>query len=705
VQESGKKSFVVSGVCCSTEEALVRKKLDLLVGSERYTFNPTTCELSVPPGITDAQLLRELRSAGFGARRKQAVEPEQSFRERNAEALFTAAATLLTIAGFLIERFDAPVLFSRGVFLGAILVGGRNIFVKAFKAARNAILDMNVLMSLAVLGALFIGKWAEGAAVIVLFSLALALESYSITRTRNAIRSLMQLSPDKACRLSDDGETWVDARDLEPGETIVLRPGERIPLDGTVIDGRSSVDQSPLTGEAAPVLKEKGADVFAGSINQRGSLQVRVTRRFEDTTLSRMIHLVEESHQKRAPVQHFVDRFARLYTPAVVFIAVGIAIVPPLLVHQSFDTWFYRALVLLVIACPCALVISTPVTIVSAITRAARHGILIKGGKYIEILSRVRAVAFDKTGTLTEGRTSVADIIPLDTASPDEILLLVAAIEHHSEHHLAAAVLTEVERRKLSYTHIPVTSFEALPGYGIKATVGNVMYYVGNPRLCQLQHYNSPRLESMIGKLQKQGQTVTIIGKEQLPIGIVVIEDTTRHQSKTVIDHLKRIGIDHIVLLSGDHATSVAQIAHAVGIEEYAAGLLPAEKVEMVEQLKQIHGSVAMVGDGINDAPALAASSVGIAMGVSGTDAALENADAVLMGDTVEKLPGLFGMSRKAMTIIKQNVALALSLKLLFLILTLTGSATLWMALVADDGAALAVILNGLRMLSHKDGV
>ena len=705
MSETVKKTFVVSGVCCSTEETLVRKKIDLLVGADSYTFNPITCELSVPVTTTDAQVLKELRSAGFGARRKQEVEPEQSFWERNADAAFTAAATVLTLAGVLLEHFGASLPLYRGLFLAAILVGGWKIFVKAGKAARSAVLDMNVLMSLAVLGALFIGKWAEGASVIVLFSLALALESYSITRTRHAIRSLMQLSPDKACRMRDGKEIWVNARDVQPGETVIIRPGERIPLDGTVVDGHSSVDESPLTGEAIPVPKEVGAFVFAGSINERGALHVHVTRRFEDTTLSRMIHLVEDAQQKRAPVQHFVDRFARVYTPVVVLIAACTASVPPLFLHQPFDTWFYRALVLLVIACPCALVISTPVTIVSAITWAARHGILIKGGKHIETLSKVRAVAFDKTGTLTEGRTRVTQILPLNATSKDEILQLVAAIEHHSEHHLATAILVEANRRGLPYAHLPVTHFEALPGYGVKGVIGELTYYVGNPRLCQLQGYHYPQLDTMIEDLATKGQTVVILGVETRALGIVGIEDTARHHSKAVVERLKRTGIEDIVLVSGDHSATVSHIAQTVGIEHSVAELLPAEKVEVVERLKRTYSTVAMVGDGINDAPALAASSVGIAMGVSGTDAALENADVVLMSDNVEKLPALFDLSHRAMAIIKQNVALALSLKLLFLVLSVTGSATLWMALLADDGAALAVILNGLRILSHKDGV
>jgi Cd2+/Zn2+-exporting ATPase len=416
-----------------------------------------------------------------------------------------------------------------------------------------------------------------------------------------------------------------------------------------------------------------------------------------------MVYLVGEAQQKRAPVQHFVDRFAQIYTPTVVAVAIGVALIPPLLLQQSFEVWFYRSLVLLVIACPCALVISTPVTLVSALTHAARHGILIKGGKYVETLSRVRAVAFDKTGTLTEGKTQVKEVFPVNSLSRDEILRLVAAIEHRSEHHLAIAILEEADRSGISYADVTLDSFEALPGYGVKAAIGKSTYYVGNPRLQQLQAHYTPSVERTIATLAQKGLTVIVLARQTEILGIIAVADTARLHSRTVVDRLKRTGIDHIIMISGDHDASVRNIAEGVGIDHYAAGLLPAQKVDVVERLKRTYGTVAMVGDGINDAPALAASSVGIAMGFSGTDAALETADVVLMSDNVEKIPALFAISRKALAVIKQNIALALSLKLLFLVLSIAGSATLWMALLADDGAALLVILNGLRLLSHKE--
>jgi Cd2+/Zn2+-exporting ATPase len=536
--------------------------------------------------------------------------------------------------------------------------------------------------------------------VIVLFSLSLMFESYSSSRSRRAIQSLMTLSPDHASLLSGGAEKLVPARDVSVGDTIVVRPGERIALDGTVVQGSSFVDQSPITGESTRVAKEVGAAVFAGSISERGSIQVRVTRRFEDTTLARIIHLVEEAQLKRAPVQTFVEMFARVYTPIVLGTAVLVAVLPPLLFHAAFIDWLYRALVLLVIACPCALVISTPVAIVSAITHAARSGVLIKGGMHIETLSKVRAVAFDKTGTMTEGKPKVTDIIPLDSLAKEEILRLAAALEHRSEHHLATAVLAEAARLSLRYSDVTVEAFEAIPGMGVSATIAGTTYHLGNHELCEQRGFCSPAVEETLERLSHEGKTAIVLGRNREALAVLAIRDVARHDSTQAIKRLKALGIQHTVLLSGDENATAQRLAHEVGIDCCDAGLLPEQKVAAVEKLKERYGTVAMVGDGVNDAPALAAASVGIAMGVSGTDAALETADVVLMADDLTKLPGIVALSRKTLSIIRQNIAIALSLKLVFLILSVAGFSTLWMAVLADDGAALAVIFNGLRLLS-----
>jgi Cd2+/Zn2+-exporting ATPase len=700
---SDRRKFFVSGVCCAAEEAQVRKRLDSLIGDESYTFNSITCELSLPASVDEYKVAKHLRGAGFVTRRKEDLQEEATFWQRHTDAITTVAATILAGLGLVLEQLDGSGTVSNSLLLVAIMVGGWKVFIKAFKAAKSFSLDMNFLMTIAVLGAILIGKWGEGAAVIVLFALSLALESYSASRTRRAIQSLMKLSPSQASVFRDGKEKIVPAKEISPGETIIVRPGECVALDGIVIDGSSSVNQSPITGEAIPVAKDMGATVFAGSINERGLLRVEVSRHYDDTTLARIIHLVENAQLKRAPVQTFVDKFARIYTPMVLGIAILVAIVPPLLYQGPFVEWFYRALVLLVIACPCALVISTPITIVSAITNAARHGILIKGGKHIESLSSLEAIAFDKTGTLTEGKSKITDVVPLNSFPRERIIELLAAIENRSEHHLASAVLEEAERHSISYAHIRVDDFEAIPGLGVRATIAGEDYYLGNHQLCEDRNYCSPIVEQTLEDLSRDGKTAVVLGREKEAIAIMAIRDRTRQQSRNVINTLRDIGIRHMVMLSGDHEEAAKQLAQEVGIKEYTAGLLPERKVDAVEDLKVRYGNVAMVGDGINDVPALAASSAGIAMGGNGTDAALETADVVLMSDDLSRLPLLLRLCRKAMSIIKQNIAIALLLKLIFLILSISGFATLWMAVLADDGAALVVILNGLRALSMKE--
>jgi Cd2+/Zn2+-exporting ATPase len=696
-----RKTYIVSGICCAAEEAIVRKRLDTLIGMEHYTFNPVTNELSLD--VDDVEVKDHLRAAGFGMRSKHELLPEEPFWRRHADAAFTGASVILGAAGIILERLEAAGVASHVLLLAAIALGGWKVFLKAIRSAGSRTLDMNVLMSLAVIGALIIDKWSEAAAVIVLFALSLMLESYSAARTRRAIQSLIDLSPEQASVLKDGKETLVSAKDVAPGEIVVIRPGERIPLDGVVVEGTSSVNESVITGESMPVAKSVGGEVFAGSMNERGAIQVQVAKRAEDTTLARITRLVQEAQQNRAPIQSFVDRFAAVYTPSVVGLAAVIAVVPPLVLAEPFGEWVYKALVLLVIACPCALVISTPVTIISAVTNAARHGMLIKGGKYIEVMSRVKAIAFDKTGTLTEGKPIVTDIVSLNSFSRDEILRLIAAIEHRSEHHLASAVLAEAERNDIPYGNLTIEHFESIPGKGVKAAVGGATYYLGNQALCKEIGCFSPFVEQTLQAFSREGKTAVVLGRKHEPLGIIAVRDTARHQSRAAIGRLRGLGIRRLLMLSGDHEATARQLAGEVGMDQSKAGLLPEEKVQFVSELRAQHGNVAMVGDGINDAPALAAASVGIAMGISGSDATLETADVVLMSDDLSKLPHLFALSRKTMSIVRQNVALALSLKLVFLALALSGFATLWMAVLADDGAALIVILNGLRALTFRE--
>lgn len=696
------KTYILSGICCAAEEAIVRKKLDAMIGGEKYTFNPVASELQLHADVEVMKVIAHLRDAGFGMRDKHEVSVEEAFWQRYGDAAQTGVAAFLMVAAIILDHVQSNGLVSRTLLLVAIGTGGWKVFLKAFRSLRSTTLDMNVLMSLAVVGALFIDKWSEAAAVIVLFSLSLMLESYSAARTRRAIQALISLSPEQASVIRNGKEILVSVKDVKVDETTLIRPGERIPLDGIVIEGTSSVNQSLITGESMPVAKAEGSLVYAGSMNERGSLRVRVTAGAEDTTLAHIAQLVQDAQHKRAPIQNFVDRFARVYTPIVLGIAVLIGTVPPLVWAEPFGEWLYRALVLLVIACPCALVISTPVTIVSAVTHAARRGMLIKGGKYIEVLSKVRAIAFDKTGTLTEGKPRVTDIIALNSISRDEVLRVVAALENHSEHHIATAVLAEAESREISYANLPIENFESIPGMGVKARVGGELYYFGNHQLCEVSGYCSPLVEDTLESLSREGKTAVVLGREREALGIIAMRDTARDQSREALDRLRQLGIKELLMLSGDHEGSVQQLAREIGVTRSKAEMLPEQKVSAVEELVARYGIVAMVGDGINDAPALAASSVGIAMGVSGSDATLETADVILMSDDLSKLPELFGLSRKAMNIVMQNIALALTIKVIFLLLGAFGVATLWMAVLADDGAALIVILNGLRALSYR---
>lgn len=701
-KEASAQSFFVSGVCCAMEEAIVRKHLDAVAGPESYSFNPVTSELRLHEGAKSGQVVKKLTDAGFATRSKQELELPVTIWERHREGIVTGIASLFTVTGVALDHMGLSAVAVHGLLLAAIIIGGWKVAARAWKSIRTYAFDMNVLMTVAVCGALFIGKWTEGAAVVVLYAASLMLESYSAARTRRAIQSLINRSPQQARVIQNSREETIDARDIVPGQRVIIRPGENIPVDGLVVEGRSFVDQSAITGEATPISRCPGEHVYAGSINRNGALQVEAVSKYEDSTLAKMVHLVEQAQLKRAPIQHTVDKFARVYTPVVLIIAMSVAVVPPVLMQLPFGEWVYRALVLLVIACPCALVISTPVTLVSALTRAARLGILIKGGRQLEMLAAVRTVAFDKTGTLTFGKPRVTDIILMNSLSRSDALRIAAALEHRSEHPVAFAITQEAVRSTVEYHHVSVEGFEAIPGRGVRGTIGGIEYFLGNHQLCEERGSCSPEVERVLEQLEYEEKTTILLGKSGEVICILAVQDAVRGQSASAVQSLKNLGVKQLWLLSGDQAASAQQLAGEVGIDEYRTALLPHQKIEIVEQLKTRYGTIAMVGDGINDAPALAAASVGIAMGVTGTDAALETADVILMGDDLSKLPLLIQLSRKTMAIIKQNIAVALSLKALFLVLTVAGVGTLWMAVLADDGAALIVILNGLRALSFE---
>jgi Cd2+/Zn2+-exporting ATPase len=578
------------------------------------------------------------------------------------------------------------------------------------RRARSALgtraLDINVLMLIAVAGALVLGEWFEAAAVVWLFGVAQWLEARSMDRARHAIRSLMTQAPTSATLRRGTTLVQVPVADVRVGDIVVVRPGERVPVDGTVLDGESAVDQSPVTGESFPAEKAPGDEVFSGTINGTSALEVEASRVADDSTLARIIHLVEHAQSQRAPVQTFVDRFARRYTPAVVILAVFVAVVPPLVMAgasgwtQAFGVWSYRALALLVVACPCALVISTPVAFVSALTAAARQGVLIKGGAHLERLGTIRCVAFDKTGTLTHGRITVTDVLGVGGTTSDGVLAVAAALESRSEHPIGRAIVNRARDEGLAVA--PGGAFRALPGLGAEATVAQAPALVGSHRLFEDRRLCTPALHACVEELESRGATPVLVSHDGAALGAIGLADAMRNDGKDAVERLRGHGVARVALLTGDLPARARTALTGAGLDEAHAELMPGDKVRAIARLREAHGPVAMVGDGINDAPALAAADVGIAMGVAGTDVALETADVVLMSDDLTKLPYALRLGRATRRNIHQNVTIALSLKVLFVVLAAAGLATMWMAIVADTGASLLVTANSLRLLRAK---
>ena len=690
--------FKIEGLDCREEVEILERRLRRLAGVESLSAEALSQRLRVSydaAKVSTSAIAAAVAETGMRAwlEHEQPSAMASTARARQALVMVSGAALVmgfgLQLAGFS-GRTYLPA------FVTAILTGGIYTVRRAFSAARVFSLDINVLMLLAVAGAMAIGEWEEGATVIFLFAFAQLLEARSMARVRHAIRALMDLSPAEALVHRNGADQRVPVDLVAIGETLVVRPGEKLPLDGEVINGQSPVNQAPITGESLPVDKGPGDNVFAGTINGRGALEVRVTRLRRDTTLARIVNLVETAQARRAPVQVFVDRFARYYTPAVIALAAALVVVPPLL-GGSIGEWTYRGLVLLVISCPCALVISTPVSVVSALSAAAREGVLIKGGVHLERTGAVRCVAFDKTGTLTRGVPRVVDVIPLQGTRSDEILRIAAALEARSEHPIAKAILKHAVG-----SGVPLQSSvgsRALPGLGAEGHVDGRRALVGNHRLFEDHGLCTPEIHEGLDRLAGRGQTAVLVAAEDRPLGIIGVADETREAGRDAIAMLRRQGVKHVVMLTGDHRGTASGMARELGIDEVRAELLPEDKVRAVQDLHKTYGIVAMVGDGVNDAPALAAADVGIAMGVAGTDAALETADVALMADELLKIPFTVRLSRATLRNIKTNVAISLSLKAVFLVMAVAGVATLWMAVLADMGASLFVIANGLRLL------
>ena len=689
--------FKVEGLDCHEEVALLERRFKHLAGLEAFSADVVAGRLRVQydaARLSTGAIVGAVADTGMRAWLEHEGPRGTGVRDRRRAMLAVSAAAL---GASLASDAAGAIVPAQLAALLTIVSGGGPSVRRAWNALRLRTFDMNVLMTVAVIGAIAIGEWLEGATVVFLFGLAQYLESRSMDRARHAIRALMDLSPPEATVVRDGMERRVAAEDVRIGDHVRVKPGEKLPLDGRVVLGESDVNQAPITGESLPVDKRPGDDVFAGSINGHGALEFVTTTLRRDTTLARIIHLVETAQSERAPAQTFVDRFARIYTPAVMVLAALVAAVPPLVGWGEAGTWFYRALVLLVIACPCALVIATPVAVVSALASGARRGVLIKGGAHLERLSAVRALAFDKTGTLTRGTPVVSDVVAVDGVPTDDVLRLAAAVNRHSEHPIGREIGRHATARGLSAP--AVASFKAVPGQGAEGLVDGATVLVGSERLLSARGVDLAPVTRSLQIARDAGATTALVARDGRLIGYVLLADAPRGAARDVIDLLRKGGIGRIEMLTGDGAGAASRVGRDVGVDAVQAELLPHQKVEAVKAMREKWGSVAMVGDGINDAPALAAADVGIVMGAVGSDAALETADVALMGDDLPKLPFALRLGRAAMRTIRTNIAIALVVKLIFLALAVSGYTSLWLAILADTGTSLVVVANGLRLL------
>lgn len=716
------RHFRVMGMDCAEEVAVLRRELGPLVGGEeRLSFDVLRGRLTLSAEASDVDSRKVIDAVATTGMRAEPWSEETSdaqpmgLWQRWGRSVLTGLSGIAIVvavalhswlatdlaAAFGAEATAAPWVV-RIVYALAIVSGAWFVAPKAWYAVRRLRPDMNLLMMIAVVGAVLIGEWFEAAAVAFLFSLSLLLESWSVGRARRAMAALMDLAPPTVRLRNDSGEeSLVSPEEVPVGATFIVKPGERIPLDGDVLEGSSHVNQAPITGESEPVAKQAGESVFAGTINGDGALVIRSAKPVGETTLANIIRLVGEAHSRKAPSEQWVEKFARVYTPTVMAMALAVLLVPPLLFSGSWEYWFYNALVLLVIACPCALVISTPVSVVAALTAAARQGVLVKGGVFIEAPAKLQAIAFDKTGTLTQGKPTVVEVVSLNGYSDAELLERALALESRSEHPLAHAIVEYAAQNGINVP--PAENFQVIPGKGAEGHIGGRLFWLGSHRYLEERRQETPAVHERLEQMSGAGRSVVVVGNEKHVCGLIALADTIRPTTRETLVRLREAGIQHLIMLTGDNAATARAISEEVGLTEFRAELLPEDKIAAIEDLVARYGNVAMVGDGVNDAPALARASVGIAMGAAGTDAAIETADIALMTDDVSRLPWLVYHSRRTLSVIRQNVAFSLAIKALFVGLTLFGMASLWAAIAADMGASLLVIFNGLRLLHSGD--
>jgi len=702
--EAGRVRYRIDNMDCPTEEQLIRHRLERMAGIDRLVFNLLDRELTVYHRLGDPRpvsvVLAELGMAPslLEGHAPAVAPPVLSASDKAQLAIGGLTALMAEILSWKTGQEGSwPVM---ALAAASILVTGLPTLRKGWTALRNLTINIYFLMSLAVIGAALIGRWPEAAMVVFLFALAEALEALSLARARNAIRSLTALAPETAEVQGGDGWHERPVAKVAIGSRIRVRGGARVPLDARVVLGRAALDQAPITGESLPVDKEVGDNLYAGSIVTDGVVEATVTAVARDSTLARIAAAIQEAQAQRAPTQRFVDQFAHYYTPAVVLLAILVAALGPALSGGTWAFWLYQAIVLLVIACPCALVVSTPVTVVSGLAAAASHGILIKGGVFLEGGRRLKAMALDKTGTLTLGRPALTDAETLGDLHPDQALRIAASIDEHSTHPVAQALVAGWRTRQPAATLLPVGDFGGFGGHGVKGQVAGQFWHLGNHLMVEELGLCSPALEARLAGFENAGKTAIVLCSAAGPAAVFAVADRLRPESPAAILALKALRVEP-VLLTGDNPATARAIARELGIQDARGNLMPEDKRQAVADLQARHGAVGMVGDGINDAPALARADIGFAMGAAGTATAMETADIAIMDDDPRKIADFIGLSRRAGRVLKQNIALALAIKVAFLALALTGHATLWMAVFADMGASLLVVFNGLRLLRY----
>ncbi|MEJ7540899.1 heavy metal translocating P-type ATPase [Staphylococcus intermedius] len=711
-----RKTYKIEGLSCANCAGKFERNVQRLASVEAAQVNFGASKIYV----TGNPSVEELEGAGafenlkltLDERQRDVSKTEQSNTTQPATWLDKAkqfysahqavcVATLLMALGYTSHFMSGENhVMTMLLFACSIVLSGSGLLIRGVKNLVHLEFDMHTLMTIAVIGGALIGQWGEVAAVVILFAISEALETFSMDKARQSMQSLMDIAPDEATVIRAGQHVKVPVDDIAIDEILYIKPGQKIALDGVVVAGRAAVNEAAITGESMPVEKVEDAEVYAGTLNEDGVLEVRVTKTAAHTTLAKMIQLVEEAQVNQAPAQAFIEKFARYYTPAIMIIALLVALVPPFILGQSFLTWVYQGLAVLVVGCPCALVIATPISIVSSIGNAAKNGVLIKGGIHLEQMSRIRAVAFDKTGTLTMGQPEVTTVQTLTNAGVDSDLIgQIAAIESRSDHPLARAIVRYAQTQQHHFEHYEVTDFHSQTGQGVTANIEGRQFIIGQPQMFQL---TQPAISTQIQQLQEQGHTVILVSVDGTLCMLIAMRDAVREQSQKAIKALRELGIQHTVMLTGDNSKTAHAIAQKLNITDVKADLMPVDKLNQMEQLKQQYGTVAMVGDGVNDAPALASASVGIAMGGASTDTALETADIALLSDDMSKLPFTYRLSQKTMRIIKANITFAILIKLVALLLVIPGWLTLWIAVFSDMGATLIVALNAIRLLYVK---